>query len=369
ELAAQKGRSVRYAWLEANRSYPGSAQNAAMLLHNRHTHEGLPPVAPRESDSAVTEPADLRFWYLSSGGHVTGPVAESAGRRMLAGLKDLFGLAPAMAEEPAQRMLGRNTLYRVVTEVPEGPGTIAPLLLTPNRTTPAAVATRVLGSVGVPESSPLEAMTRFRAGGRVALVGDDGSVTLQEDFEYGPEAVSFDEASAIEQARSHVMKHDELPTDARLSDVMRVNSTRIDPVTGDETDESTHAYIVEWGRDFDGVPVAGIEGDRVSAVVTVGGVCQMQRSWRQVRGKGAEVNVIPGRKALETLAAEGERVLGLPGTMNVTGMRLVYYSNRPGKSQSVMWPAWEIELTTPDDETANPVAVYVDARNGRMLTD
>lgn len=156
-----------------------------------------------------------------------------------------------------------------------------------------------------------------------------------------------------------------------LAGVTEVRAAAIDPLTGDVTNESTRAYVVEYRHSFSGIPIAGVEGDIISVVVGPGqDVINMRRTWRKVAASGKTVRVMDAAEALNGLAMGGERAAALSSTMNVTNVRLVYYAKKSSVSQSAMQPAREFTLMGEEtDEPVSPCLIYVDASTGKVLMD
>jgi len=371
------GNSIRYSWLQANSYFSGSAKNAAVLLHERHTYEGLPPVRARQADSPTGEIVDMRFWYLNLlGNHIGGPHLgsnESLWSRGVAALREAFAIPKAMANSETRLIQGRNTTFRVGTEFPKAPNGVSPLVLKSDRPEPEEVARRTLGggravagALGQTKGSRL-----FERDGKRLMVFEGDGFLLDNGEEYGNAVVDFTVHEAVEAAKRYIGDHGGLPADAVLNGVTGVAAASVDPLTGKLTDEKTHAYIVEYGHEHAGIPIAGTEGDSIRIVLAAGKrVCEMRTTWREVSHSGRPVQLIDAEAAFEAVAREGERVTGLPPVVEVQRARLVYYANKSSSRQSVMWPAWEFTLVEEGAESgAMPAVVYVDAQSGRVVTD
>ena len=377
DLMQYQNKNIRFAWLTANSYYSGSAQNAAMLLHTRHINEGLPPIAPRQTDSPAGGTVALEFWHLvllNPAGYPE-PLSqrtESPMIRVAEWLRDVLGDERAFAAEAPALLKGRSATLKLAAELPESPGLVEVPAVVRDARGPEDVARQALGRR--PQAAPVrvrEGVTLLEADGRSALVYVDGNFVLQEDTDFGADKVDFGADAAVVAAAAYATERTGLPEDAELAGVTEVRAGAFDPLTGDVTNESTRAYVVEYRHSFSGIPIAGVEGDIISVVVGPGqDVINMRRTWRKVAASGKTVRVMDAAEALNGLAMGGERAAALSSTMNVTNVRLVYYAKKSSVSQSAMQPAWEFTLMGEEtDEPVSPCLIYVDASTGKVLMD
>jgi hypothetical protein len=317
----------------------------------------------------------MQYWYLNSlGNPVGGPLVSSEtsfGSRIRSALSRWFGVSEAVAEGEPRLIQGRETTFKVSATLPKAPRGVGPLVLASGRGRPEEIARGLMGGRFERSVDPTAGVETFAGTGRTLITfGGDGFL-LEEPDEYGDEPVGMKQAEAVELAAAYLAENGMMPDDALLSDVTGVMAASLDPLTGELAGETTSAYIVEYRHEFDGIPIAGVEGDVISVVVASGGrVCQARNTWRQPSHAGRAVKLIDAEEALAEVVRDGERVEGLPAVADVSGVRLVYYANRGNSRQNVMWPAWEFTLAGEGDEDgAAPARVFVDARTGRVVTD
>lgn len=358
------GRSIRYSWLSANAEKNNN--NAAMVLHAKHEYEGLPPVAPRETDSPAGGAVDIQYWYLLLGQITPGNVSPWTQL-----FDDWFGAPRAYATTSPTVVKGAYTTYRLKVPLPENPGYVVSLEVRPGSTTPMGHAEGILGTGAYSSHDLLDPrVSVFSKDGRCVQVFADDNLNVQEGREYGG-AVGFDSEAALRYASDYLKLGVGLPADAEVARVDEVRGASLDPQTGELSNDKTYAYVVRYEHSFGGTPIAGADGDGIAVTVaSQGDVCGMNRTWRTVMAGEDKVRVIGPDEALNTLAREGERALSLPPLVDVTRVRMVYYSNNPSVEQRSMGPAWEFMIVGSDSkEPVAPQAVYVDAQSGELLTD
>lgn len=364
----EAGTSTRYAWLKANDNW--NSTNACGIVHAAMQYEGLPPISPLDSDSPVGSTPDIHYWYIPSWTYSQQSVeADSSGRivtaltDLLDGLGTLFRVDAVFAAEPPSTLHGRNTTYNVKASVPEVTAELDLLTVTNAPESPQAIAGRVFGASGVAVGDrSLNGSTVFQDGSRTLIVHENGRYQVLEGFEpTDPVAMTRDEAIAL--AEQYIRRIDSFPADAAVMSVRGIACADMDVDTGAMGAEVVQAYIVDFGHEYDGVPIRGCLGDKLSVVVSSSGVCEYMRNWHEVEPASGASNqtIISANDALAVVATDGEGLLGLPGEVDITDVELVYYSRAKGARQTVMFPAWRIGL--------DGVSVYVNAVTGRPMSD
>lgn len=356
------GRSNRYAWLNANdknRNY-----NAAGLVHRSAEYEGLPPVAPLDPDSPVGSTPDIVYHYMW--GNSSQPVAvnNSPAKAVLAWLAKLIRGEEAHAASKPIVFVGRDTVYRLETALPEIRD-VPPVITHPTvQDWLAEDAMSVLGPRSTEVEPPLpDAKYRTRLGERgVVRVWDSGAMEFLSATE-ARQPVTLEESDVVKIAEEYVEQHGGMPADVGRTEVRAYASASIDVDTGDLGPETIQEYVVTFTREVGGLEVSGICPDSITVVVGADGVECYRRQWRQTLGfdrdNPSAVRITP-QQALEVLVAQGDYCRNQPSELAITAIDLVYYSKAPELLQEAMLPAWRIRFRDADD-------FFVNALTGRPM--
>lgn len=362
-----EGTSIRYAWLKANESF--GANDACGIVHAAMQYEGLPPVSPLQSDSAVGSTPYINYWYIPSWDYSPQPVADagSSGSSALAVIADgfmgLFRTGEALAADAPIVLRGANTTYHVEATIPQSVRPAPLLMVSQDAGSAVAVAERVLGGSSDAQMEQSDDGTvTLRKGNRTLVVHESGRYRVFEGFE-PKESVQMTVDEAVAEAKQYVREVDSLPSDAEVVGVKGIAYASLNTDTGTLGTETVQAYIVDFGHSFEDVPIMGVFGDKISVTVTNGGVCDYARNWHEVEclKESSKRDLISPNEALAVVATEGERLVGLPEEVRVDEVELVYYSMTTGGCQTVMFPAWRVGL--------GGSSVYINAVSGRPITE
>jgi len=219
------GRSNRYAWLNANdknRNY-----NAAGLVHRSAEYEGLPPVAPLDPDSPVGSTPDIVYHYMW--GNSSQPVAvnNSPAKAVLAWLAKLIRGEEAHAASKPIVFVGRDTVYRLETALPEIRD-VPPVITHPTvQDWLAEDAMSVLGPRSTEVEPPLpDAKYRTRLGERgVVRVWDSGAMEFLSATE-ARQPVTLEESDVVKIAEEYVEQHGGMPADVGRTSTRAISAQR-----------------------------------------------------------------------------------------------------------------------------------------------
>lgn len=188
-----------------------------------------------------------------------------------------------------------------------------------------------------------------------------GASEYRSERGLGTDPLVFSEAEAVGRARDFLSERGALPSDAVLSRVDAVVTTKLDL----ESDTPEVLKPVEYEVTFaQQVGDAVIDGNGAGIVVYVDGmgVREVYKKWFETTFLSPEVAVaFSPVSALEAAAQAAVDALDVPAVIGVKRMDLVYYPNDTSSGTALV-PAWRVEF---EDGSS----VYVEASSNTALRE